>query len=143
MKKLLVSAMIAGTFTTNALAADLALKQMWDDGIGLHDERAFVLSACSALSSELLTKNPTGTAKEVFANTALKASEMAKGILIQGGIDQSKAAEIVKKEIAAFEGRFNLVINDRNLDEIAQVQLQDNTLFCVQFNALSSTKPNM
>jgi hypothetical protein len=67
---------------------------------------------------------------------------MAKGILVQGGDQEKEAVEKIKKDIAAFEGRFNLVINDVDLDTAAQTQLQDNTLFCVQFNALSSIKPN-
>lgn len=140
MKKLLVGVMITSTFTA-AFAADLPLKKMWNDSLGVHNERASVLSACSALASQLSTKNPTGNAKEVFESTAFKTSEMAKGILVQGGEQETVALATIKKDIASFEGRFNLVINDVDLDTAAQTQLQDNTLFCVQFNALSSIKP--
>jgi hypothetical protein len=142
MKKLLVGAIIASTFNATAVGADLPLKEMWNDNVGLHNERASVLAACSALASQLSTKNPIGNAKDVFENTAFKTSEMAKGILVQGGDQEKEAVEKIKKDIAAFEGRFNLVINDVDLDTAAQTQLQDNTLFCVQFNALSSIKPN-
>jgi hypothetical protein len=142
-KKLIVGAVVASTFTATAIASDSSLKDAWNNSVGLHNERASVLSACSALASQLSAQNPDGNAGDVFKNTAFKTAEMATGILIQGGDQEQEAVATIKKDIAAFEGRFNLVINDVSLDATAQAKLKDDTLFCVQFNALSSTKPNI
>ncbi len=151
MKHLLIGALMVSTLLPPPVSADqlaikeqLQLKERWDENIGVYNRRAKVLSHCSALAYTLSLKNKNEESKTVYDKTALKTEEMAKGMLVKNGAAVKEAEQMVTMYKNEIQPVFQVLIdNIRIVDEGTQKQFRENSLFCLQFNALSSMKPKV